>query len=238
MTPCGLFQTDLSCDSVTCSCHSVMFMMIVILKNIKFIFVNILNFYSGLQNQNFLLNFCFFRFLLVFGFYFSEMLTFIKDTEDLMTFLRCRRTGGRKGYSSKTLRSVSPNFGPAILSLEMGCLFISLQSLTQLNATIKLTVFKWRAWGMYRFCVSRKLSSSSHGGQPHQQADCKEAFDTVSHNILLGRLAAHGMDRYTLSWGKSWLDSPVQNAVVSGDISSWHPVNSGVPQDSCWVQFC
>lgn len=32
------------------------------------------------------------------------------------------------------------------------------------------------------------------------------AFDTVSHGILLEKLAAHGLDRYTLCWVKSsWM---------------------------------
>jgi len=28
--------------------------------------------------------------------------------------------------------------------------------------------------------------------------DFRQAFDTVSHSILLGKLAAHGLDGYTL----------------------------------------
>ncbi|KAJ7418643.1 protein Wnt-4-like protein [Pitangus sulphuratus] len=36
--------------------------------------------------------------------------------------------------------------------------------------------------------------------------DFSKAFDTVPHNILLEELAAHGLDRCTLSWVKNWLD--------------------------------
>ena len=33
-----------------------------------------------------------------------------------------------------------------------------------------------------------------------------KAFDTISHSILLEKLAAHGLDGCTLCWVKSWLD--------------------------------
>jgi len=33
-----------------------------------------------------------------------------------------------------------------------------------------------------------------------------KAFDTVSHSILLEKLAARGLDRCTLHWVKKWLD--------------------------------
>ncbi|GAB0207944.1 mitochondrial enolase superfamily member 1 [Grus japonensis] len=36
--------------------------------------------------------------------------------------------------------------------------------------------------------------------------DISKAFDTVSHSILLEKLAAHDLDRRTLHWVKNWLD--------------------------------
>ena len=36
--------------------------------------------------------------------------------------------------------------------------------------------------------------------------DFSKAFDTVSHSILLQKLAARGLDRYTLGWIRSWLE--------------------------------
>ncbi|PKU34295.1 rna-directed dna polymerase from mobile element jockey-like [Limosa lapponica baueri] len=37
--------------------------------------------------------------------------------------------------------------------------------------------------------------------------DFSKAFDTVSHSILLEKLAAHGLDGRTLRWVKNWLEA-------------------------------
>ena len=51
--------------------------------------------------------------------------------------------------------------------------------------------------------------------------DFIKAFGTVSHSILLQKLAAHGLDRYTLGWIRSWLEGRAQRVVVNGVKSSW-----------------
>jgi len=48
-----------------------------------------------------------------------------------------------------------------------------------------------------------------------------KAFNTVSHSILLEKLVACGLNRYSLSWVKIWLEGWAQRMVVNGVTSSW-----------------
>ena len=61
--------------------------------------------------------------------------------------------------------------------------------------------------------------------------DFSTAFDTISHSILLEKLAAHGLDGCTM-------DGWAQRVVVNGVKFNWWPVRSGVPRAQYWGQFC
>jgi len=58
--------------------------------------------------------------------------------------------------------------------------------------------------------------------------DFSKAFGTATHNILMEKLAAHGLDGHMLHWVKRWLDVRAQRVVSNGVESKWQPVTNGV----------
>ena len=59
--------------------------------------------------------------------------------------------------------------------------------------------------------------------------DFSKDFNTVFHSILLGKLAARGLDRHTLFW----IEGQAQRVMVNGVTSSWWLVMSGTPEG--WI---
>jgi len=50
--------------------------------------------------------------------------------------------------------------------------------------------------------------------------DFSKAFDTVSHDILLGKLRKCGLYEWSVRWNENWLNGRTQRVIISGAESS------------------
>ena len=64
------------------------------------------------------------------------------------------------------------------------------------------------------------------------------AFDVVDHGILLSKLELYGFDDEALSWMGDYLSGRTQAVYIDGSLSSFLPVNVGVPQGSILGPLC
>jgi hypothetical protein len=62
--------------------------------------------------------------------------------------------------------------------------------------------------------------------------DFKKAFDTVNHQILLGKLSLYGMRGVALNWFESYLADRVQFVQIGSSRSTTKTTNIGIPQGS------
>ena len=65
--------------------------------------------------------------------------------------------------------------------------------------------------------------------------DFSKAFDTVYHNILLGKLRKYGLDKWSVKRIEKWLNGRTQRVVISGAESSWRLVSL---RGQYWAQPC
>jgi len=78
---------------------------------------------------------------------------------------------------------------------------------------------------------------------PHL-VDEGKAVDIVyldsKHSVLLEKLAAHGLGRYTLVWVKNWLDGQSQSVVINRVTCNWScvvlPRGRYIDTGACSVQ--
>jgi len=60
--------------------------------------------------------------------------------------------------------------------------------------------------------------------------DLSKAFDSISHTVLLHKLAAIGASPHTVQWFKSYLSNRTQSVRIESTLSDPLPITRGVPQ--------
>ena len=72
--------------------------------------------------------------------------------------------------------------------------------------------------------------------------DMSAAFDIVDHEILLKKMKLYGFDDKAYNWINNYLTGRTQAVCIDGSLSTFLPVDVGVPQGSilgplCYVMF-
>ena len=62
--------------------------------------------------------------------------------------------------------------------------------------------------------------------------DLSKAFDTLSHDLMIAKLHAYGIDYSSLKFINNYLTNRKQRCKVGSSYSSWENITSGVPQGS------
>ena len=68
--------------------------------------------------------------------------------------------------------------------------------------------------------------------------DMSAAFDVVDHGILLNKLKLYGFDEQALKWMENYLSGRSQAVFIDGSLSSFLPVDIGVPQVTILGPLC
>ena len=62
--------------------------------------------------------------------------------------------------------------------------------------------------------------------------DLSKAFDTLNHNLLLGKLKGYEFNENTLTFTQSYYKNRHQQKKVGDKFSKWEKTSTGVPEDS------
>ena len=60
--------------------------------------------------------------------------------------------------------------------------------------------------------------------------DLSKAFDSIDRELLLSKLESYGICQDSLHWFRNYLTGRRQRVLVNGTVSTWRPVERGVPQ--------